>query len=178
MGLLGMLRKMKRSEKEPRMLILGLDAAGKTTILKKLTEEEPSPSEPTKGFNVKSVEREGVKVSLWDIGGQQSIRTYWENYFEETDALLYVIDSSDKKRLEESGQELTKLLSHETLKNAVLLVLANKQDLESALPPNEIAEALNLSSIRDRKWQIQGCSAVTGDGLNAAMEWVVKAATG
>ena len=89
-----------------RILLLGLDNAGKTTILKKLSDEEVSNIMPTQGFNVKSVETEGFKLNVWDIGGQRKIREFWSNYFDQTDALIYVIDSADRKRLEESGEEL------------------------------------------------------------------------
>merc|ERR1712037_821177 len=109
MGLLNLLRSMKRDEKEARILVLGLDNAGKTTILKKLSEEDITHIMPTQGFNIKSLVHEGFKLNVWDIGGQKTIRPYWSNYFEASDALVYVIDSSDKRRLEESGSELKEL---------------------------------------------------------------------
>eukprot|EP01012_Entosiphon_sulcatum_P031408 TRINITY_DN395_c0_g1_i2.p2 TRINITY_DN395_c0_g1~~TRINITY_DN395_c0_g1_i2.p2 ORF type:complete len:179 (+),score=50.66 TRINITY_DN395_c0_g1_i2:32-568(+) len=174
MGLLNLLRKLKRSEKEPRFLILGLDNAGKTTFLRRLSDEDPSNTSPTQGFNIKSVQREGFKLNLWDIGGQKAIRSYWANYFDETDLLIWVVDSSDKKRLEETGTELTALLAEDKLQNVPLLVLANKQDLAEALTPAEVSEALQLPAVRDRQWQVEACSAKTGDGLERAMEWAIK----
>merc|ERR1712038_571749 len=115
MGLLNLLRSMKRDEREARILVLGLDNAGKTTILKKLSEEDITHIMPTQGFNIKSLVHEGFKLNVWDIGGQKTIRPYWSNYFESSDALVYVIDSSDKRRLEESGQELRDLLAEDKL---------------------------------------------------------------
>merc|ERR1712113_681363 len=123
---------------------------GKTTILKKLSEEDISHITPTQGFNVKSLVHEGFKLNVWDIGGQKTIRPYWGNYFESSDALVYVIDSSDKRRLEESGQELRELLAEDKLAAIPLLVFANKQDLLQATPADEIAACLNLASISDR----------------------------
>ncbi|CAE8673505.1 unnamed protein product, partial [Polarella glacialis] len=102
MGLLSILKKMKKDEKEARILMLGLDNAGKTTILKKLSEEDISHIMPTQGFNIKSLVHDGFKLNVWDIGGQKTIRPYWSNYFESSDALVYVVDSSDRRRLEES----------------------------------------------------------------------------
>jgi len=96
--------------------------------------------------------------------GQKSIRPYWRNYFDQTDALVYVIDSADNRRLEETGVELSQLLDEEKLSGVPLLLYANKQDLLSALGPDEISEGLNLHTIRDRVWQIQACSAKTGEG--------------
>merc|ERR1739847_252565 len=99
MGLLSLLRKLKKSEKEVRVLMLGLDNSGKTSILKRLSDEDISTIMPTQGFNIKSLVHEGFKLNVWDIGGQKTIRAYWSNYFEASDALVYVIDSSDSRRL-------------------------------------------------------------------------------
>lgn len=173
MGLLSILKKMKKDEKEARILMLGLDNAGKTTILKKLSEEDISHIMPTQGFNVKSLMHEGFKLNVWDIGGQKTIRPYWSNYFESSDVLIYVVDSSDRRRLEESGAELRELLEEDKLGGVPLLIFANKQDLLQATPPEEITEALKLNMIRDREFNIQACSAKDGTGLQDGMEWVV-----
>ena len=88
MGLLSMLRSLKKSNKELRLLLLGLDNAGKTSCLKKLSDEEISHIMPTQGFNIKSLQQEGFKLNVWDIGGQKAIRPYWKNYYDNTDALV------------------------------------------------------------------------------------------
>lgn len=117
---------------------------------------------------------DGFKLNVWDIGGQKSIRPYWRNYFDQTDALIYVIDSADKRRLEETGVELQQLLDEEKLQNVPVLVFANKQDLLNAASPAEISADLGLDKIKDRTWQILPCSAKTGDGLQDGMEWLVE----
>nr|XP_054493627.1 ADP-ribosylation factor-like protein 3 isoform X3 [Agelaius phoeniceus] len=122
------------------------------------------------GFNIKSVQSQGFKLNVWDIGGQRKIRPYWRNYFENTDILIYVIDSADRKRFEETGQELAELLDEEKLSGVPVLIFANKQDLLTAAPASEIAEGLNLHTIRDRVWQIQSCSALSGEGVQAIMQ--------
>ncbi len=111
MGLLDLIKKMKKSEKDARILVLGLDNAGKTTILKKLSNEEIKQIQPTQGFNVKSLVHEGFKLNVWDIGGQKAIRKYWEHYFDATDALVYVVDSADSGRVKECNEVLQGLLS-------------------------------------------------------------------
>lgn len=174
MGLLNLLQKLKKNDKEARILVLGLDNSGKTTILKKFSDEDISEVMPTQGFNVKSLMQNDFKLNVWDIGGQKSIRPYWRNYFDHTDALIYVIDSADKKRMEETGVELNQLLCEEKLEGVPLLVFANKQDLLNALSADEISDGLNLASIRDRTWSIQPCSAKSADGLQEGMEWVVS----
>ncbi|KAF4670563.1 hypothetical protein FOZ61_010154 [Perkinsus olseni] len=168
------LKKLKRDEREARILVLGLDNAGKTTILRKLSDEDITQVMPTQGFNIKSLVRDGFKLNVWDIGGQKTIRPYWSNYFEATDGLVFVIDSADRRRLEESGKELNELLQEDKLGGTALLVFANKQDLLQALPANEITEALHLDNIRDRTWTIQACSAKSGEGVQDGMEWLVR----
>jgi ADP-ribosylation factor-like protein 3 len=165
---------MKKKDKEARLLFLGLDNSGKTTCLKKLSDEDITHISPTQGFNIKSLNQDGFKLNAWDIGGQKAIRTYWGNYFDQTDVLIYVVDSADKKRLEETGVELNNLLEEEKLKDVPVLVLANKQDLANALSSADISEALSLTNIRERKWQIQACSALTGDGLHEGLDWAIK----
>lgn len=175
MGLLDLLRKFRGStEQEMRILLLGLDNAGKTTILKQLASEDVHQITPTNGFNVKSVSSQGFKLNVWDIGGQREIRPYWRNYFEYTDVLIYVIDSSDQKRFSETSQELSELLEEEKLKGVTLFIFANKQDLITSARAEVIAENLGLTSIIDRTWQIQPCSALTGEGLSQGMEWICK----
>jgi len=174
MGLLNILKKYKKNEKEARILVLGLDNSGKTTILKKLSEEDISHIMPTQGFNIKSLVHDGFKLNVWDIGGQKTIRPYWSNYFDSSDSLIYVIDSSDRRRLEESGSELNELLQEDKLANIPLLIFANKQDLIQALPAEEISESLSLHNIRDRTWTIQACSAKEGEGLQEGLEWLVQ----
>merc|ERR1712178_503078 len=129
---------------------------------------------PTQGVNIKSLVHDGFKLNVWDIGGQKSIRPYWSNYFESSDALVYVIDSSDTRRLEESGQELRDLLAEDKLANIPVLIFANKQDLLQSTPADEISQSLQLQNISGRTWQIQACSAKEGNGLQEGMEWLVS----
>ncbi|KAG7374126.1 small GTP-binding domain protein [Nitzschia inconspicua] len=259
MGLLTILKKVKEDEKEIRLLILGLDNAGKTSITKKFLGQPVETVEPTLGFSIQTLDyivrnsnsgsrehtngldsdttktaatetiAEGeqeqkdnnndndnnekdtttttidhgaiqqcistnnavppaafsnchddeqlYRLHLWDIGGQSSIRAYWRNYFEKTDGLIFVIDSSDKHRMELVQEELSTLLQQERLQGATLLVLANKQDLKNALTSDEIATELGLNSkiqYRNRHWAIYGCSAMSGQGLPEALEWLVQ----
>lgn len=173
MGLLDLIRKMKqKTKKELRILLLGLDNAGKTTILKALASEDVSHITPTQGFNIKSVQSQGILLNVWDIGGQRSIRPYWRNYYENTDVLIYVVDSADRNRLEESSVQLAELLDEEKLTGTPVLVYANKQDLINAARAEELMEKMALNNIKDRDWQIQPCSAMTQEGLSKGMDWI------
>lgn len=121
----------------------GLDNAGKTTILKRFNGEPIDTISPTLGFNIKTLEHNGYTLNMWDVGGQKSLRSYWRNYFECTDGLVWVVDCADRMRLETCKKELEILLQEERLAGATLLVLANKQDLPGALSANEIKEVSN-----------------------------------
>ena len=174
MGLLSILRKLKEKEKDVRILMLGLDNAGKTTILKKFNGEDISSISPTLGFNIKTLEHKGYNLNIWDVGGQKSLRSYWRNYFETTDGLIWVVDSADKRRLQDCKKELNSLLQEERLLGATLLVFANKQDLKGALTVEEIKSTLQLDNIKSHHWKIVNCSAVTGKNLLDGMDWLLQ----
>lgn len=159
--------------KEVRILILGLDNAGKTTILYRLQVDEPVTTVPTIGFNVETLQYKNIKFQVWDLGGQSSIRPYWRCYYPNTDAILFVVDSTDSERLETARAELQAMLEEEDLKDSVLLVFANKQDMRGALNAAQVSEALGLASIRSRQWSIQETSATQGKGLHEGFDWLV-----
>ncbi|XP_031566427.1 ADP-ribosylation factor-like protein 1 [Actinia tenebrosa] len=162
-------------QKELRILILGLDGAGKTTILYRLQVGEVVTTIPTIGFNVETVTYKNLKFQVWDLGGQTSIRPYWRCYYSNTDAIIYVVDSVDRERIGISKQELVSMLEEDELKKAILVVFANKQDMEGALSSTEVSNALGLSALKNRTWAIFKTSAVKGEGLDEAMEWLVDA---
>lgn len=129
---------------------------------------------PTKGFNVKVIQKNNIQFTFWDIGGQQALRPIWENYYEGNDALIYVIDSSDTTRLDESGYELRNLLEQDQLAGIPLLIFANKQDLNLSMSPQDIMMELNLSNLNNRKWTIVASSAVKKIGINEGLSWLEK----
>ena len=160
--------------REMRILMVGLDAAGKTTILYKLKLGEVVNTIPTIGFNVETVEYKNISFNVWDVGGQDKIRLLWRHYYTNTQGLIYVVDSNDRDRIEENREELHKMLAEEELKDAVLLVFANKQDLSGALTCPEITDKLGLHTIRGRTWFIQSTCATRGDGLYEGLDWLSK----
>jgi ADP-ribosylation factor-like protein 2 len=232
MGLLSLLRKVKEKEGAVRVLVLGLDNAGKTTLVKRLAGEPIDTISPTFGFNIQTLlyqtkpqpqtttTQESYQLHFWDIGGQKSLRSYWKNYvrisvvasfetscscsssfflllsltlyflstrthkqhqqtnnekYEVTEGLIWVVDSADVVRLEDCKQELLSLLQEERLFGATLLILANKQDLAGALSCSEIARVLELeTSVTKRHWAIFSSSALTEDGLEPAIDWLVN----
>lgn len=218
-----------RKERELRVLVLGLDNAGKTTIVKRLIGEDVRKVEPTLGFQITTLlwPREGkaccskgeklrnegrshldaaisstVALNLWDIGGQRSIRAFWRNYFERTEAIVWVVDSSDSRRLPECRSELAALVREDRLAGASILIFANKCDIPGALDEATIAMRLGLGPkggmeedhenpttdqerVSDRaieramgrgnhSWKVVQCSALSGANVVEGMDWIVQ----
>eukprot|EP01084_Bolivina_argentea_P018653 34697_1 len=163
-----------------RILMVGLDAAGKTTILYKLKLNEIINTIPTIGFNVETVEYKNIEFTVWDIGGQHKIRPLWRHYYHGADAIIFVVDSNDKERIDGNNNydddnardQLHDVLSDDELCSATLLVFANKQDIQTSLSVNQISNKLQLNKLNNRDWYIQGASAKTGDGLFEGLDWL------
>ncbi|CAN7938635.1 unnamed protein product, partial [Ixodes hexagonus] len=165
-GLLSYFRGLLGS-REMRILILGLDGAGKTTILYRLQVGEVVTTIPSDlAFSAHSLLSE-----VWCLDTSPSGVPYWRCYFSNTDAIIYVVDSADRDRIGISKEELVSMLEEEELKKAILVVLANKQDLEEAMTVSEIHTALGLDALKSRTFQIFKTSALKGNGLDEAMEW-------
>ncbi|XP_067310337.1 ADP-ribosylation factor-like protein 14 [Pseudorasbora parva] len=159
-----------RHKPEARILLLGLDGAGKSTLLYKLKYNEDFHTVPTIGFNVEMIEakknRDKIFLTVWDVGGQIKMRAHWRNFYQDTAGIVFVVDSSDVKRLDEAKGILEQTLKSEHLRRLPVVVLANKQDIVGAATVTEITEQFNLrKSCSERDWFIQPCSALSGAGL-------------
>ena len=160
-GLLG-----SSSSRESKILMLGLDAAGKTAILYQLKLNRAVVTIPTIGFNVETVQpTRNVSFTVWDINGADRQRYLWRHYFTKCEGLVFVVDSSDAERFPKAREALAWVLDSEEMKDVPLVVLANKQDLPDARSPADVATELELHQIRDRKWSIHGTDAVSGQGV-------------
>ncbi|WJZ91468.1 hypothetical protein VitviT2T_010535 [Vitis vinifera] len=169
------------SKAEFHVLILGIDKAGKTTLLEKLkalySNLEGLPPDrilPTVGLNIGRVELSNTKLVFWDLGGQPGLRSIWEKYYEEAHAVVYVIDASCPSRFEDSKSALEKILRHEDLQGAPLLILANKQDLGDAASSEEIARYLDLKKLDERVYMVEAVSAYDGMGIKESVDWLVE----
>ncbi|EFA85271.1 hypothetical protein PPL_02271 [Heterostelium album PN500] len=158
-----------------KIIMIGLDGSGKTTMLYKLKLGEVVNTIPTVGFNVESVQYRNINFTVWDIGGQNSIRKLWTHYYSEVAAVIFVVDSTDVERLEEASEEIKKILAQSQLNGAVLLFLCNKQDLPQSLSMAEISDRLKLQTIRDRQWYLQPTVAIDGSGLFEGLDWMSNA---
>ena len=160
-------------KRKARVLMLGLDAAGKTTILYKLKLGKVVRSIPTIGFNVETIKFKKTEFIVWDVRGQDPSRPIWKHYYKNAEALIFVVDSSDQNRIDRARMELHKMLDDEDLKDVILLVFANKQDI-AVMDMKEIIEKMDLKSIKERPWHFQGTSAITGQGLVEGLTWLDK----
>jgi len=166
-------------KQEARILVLGLDNAGKTTILYQLQLGEVVSTIPTIGFNVETVTYGNIKFQVWDLGGQTSIRPYWRCYYPNTQAVIYVVDSTDVERLPTTREEFHAILGEEELETARVLVFANKQDLPGALSSADIAMSMGLADIsKAREWAIFPTSAKKGQGIREGMDWLANKLAG
>lgn len=170
------------SKTEFHVLILGIDKAGKTTLLEKLKSiysnlEGLSPDRivPTVGLNIGRIEADNSKLVFWDLGGQVGLRTIWEKYYEEAHAVIYVIDAACPTSFEDSKSALEKALRHEDLRGAPILILANKQDLPGAVSSEELARYLDLKELNERLYMFEAVSAYDGMGIKFGVDWLVEA---
>ncbi|GAB6022411.1 E3 ubiquitin-protein ligase trim23 [Chamberlinius hualienensis] len=161
---------------EMKVVTLGLDDAGKTSVLFKLKQNEFVQTIPTIGFNVETVEYNKIlKLIIWDVGGQPKLRPLWKHYYLNTQAIIFVVDSSNHDRLPEAQTELTKLLLEKELKDAALLILCNKQDLSNAVSIQDIAELFGLPKLCcSRNWHIEATDAQSGLGLHSGLDWLAR----
>jgi len=161
-----------KSRNNFKIIILGMQNAGKTTILYRLSLGQLVKTTPTIGSNVEELTYNNVKFQAWDLGGQESTRSVWDVYYMNTDAIVYVIDSIDDEYYEESKIQFHKMLNNPALKNATILIFANKQDLPGAKTVNKLIEDYEFDKIKSHIWHIQSCSALKGEGLVTGIKWL------
>ncbi|KAM6967752.1 ADP-ribosylation factor-like 4aa [Aplochiton taeniatus] len=155
--------------------ILGLDSAGKTTVLYRLQFNEFVNTVPTKGFNAEKVRvslgrHRTVTFHFWDVGGQEKLRPLWKSYTRCTDGIIFVVDSVDAERMEEAKTELHKIVKATENNGVPLLVVANKQDLRNSLGLAEIEKVLALKDLGPATpWHLQPTCAIIGDGLKEGL---------
>ncbi|XP_006861852.1 PREDICTED: ADP-ribosylation factor-like protein 14 [Chrysochloris asiatica] len=164
---MGLLSSKSSKVQQAQILLLGLDAAGKSTILYKLKLAPNITTIPTVGFNVEMIELDrSLTLTIWDVGGQETMRTVWDYYCENIDGLVYVVDSTDKERLDDSRREFQHILKNEHIKSVPVVLLANKQDMSGALTAEDITRIFKVKKLcSDRNWYVQPCCATTGEGL-------------
>lgn len=140
--------------KEAKILLLGLDGAGKTTIVYQFKLGEQVVAIPTIGFNVEEIKYKNISFTMWDVGGQQRLRNLWHHYLDNSDALIFVVDSCDRDRIETCKENLDYLLNTDQLSNAKVLIYANKQDLPGAASAQELTQLLQMHKYKNHQWYV------------------------
>lgn len=166
---------MTQSSHTSQVLLVGLDSSGKSTLLARLLTGQYRATSPTIGFNVGTMDLDKKNsLTLWDVGGQKSLRQNWKHYLDDVEALVFVVDSTDRERLPEAAKALKRILSEDKVEGLPLMVLANKKDLPNSMTIRDISNQLNLPALTNRLWEIQACSAKQGLGLNQAFTSISK----
>ena len=163
----------KSHKKDYNILLMGFDESGKIKIFNHFKYfDEHKNNIPSIGFNLECIYYKGCNFTLWILGGDSKNRVMWRNYFQNAHAIILVIDSTDKDNIEDANEEIRKLSIEEELKGCPILIMANRQDLENALSPEEIKK--ELGEITERKFDVKGTSAKTGQGIQEAFEWILN----
>eukprot|EP00483_Globobulimina_turgida_P000321 UN00321 len=163
--------KFFNSRKEFRILLLGLDSAGKTTILHQFLSGKKKATVPTIGFTVESLIKDNVHFSVWDVGGQDKLRPLWRQYYAGTQGLIFVVDAADTKRLELVKDEIHYLMHEIELKYSIMAVVANKQDLADALQNDKLSQKLELTKLKC-KYKVFECVATQNIGIAEILNWL------
>jgi ADP-ribosylation factor protein 1 len=177
--------------KDMRILMIGMitllfSRAHSSKVLMQLEDDRRQTTIPTIGF-AETVKYKNIKYvnpfwnltnfsfTVWDVRGQDKIRALWRHYYNNTEGIIFVVDSNDRERINEAALELQKVLREDELRDATLLVLCNKQDLPNAISVAEVTDKLGLHSLRSRQWYIQAACATSGDGLYEGLDWLSQA---
>ena len=166
--------KLANGPTEKKLLMLGLDNAGKTTLLYKLKLGDVVKTTPTIGFNLEQVSYKKLKFSVWDLGGQDRIRPLWRHYYQGMKGIIFVLDSNDLERCNEALDEVKLLTTEDQLKDCPILIYLNKIDLNL---PNQIQENYvhaQLNNYTNTTFFIQKCSGHTGEGIYEGLDWMSK----
>ncbi|KAI9268084.1 ADP-ribosylation factor family-domain-containing protein [Phascolomyces articulosus] len=177
----GLYQHLTRKE-EYYVLIIGLDNAGKTTLLERIKSIflgvaglTPEKIAPTVGLNIGRVDINSSRINFWDLGGQRDLQSIWERYYTECHGIVFVVDSTDSKRLEECKDTFEKMITNEEVEGVPILMLANKQDIDGALRVEEIKEVFNKIAVKlgARDSRVLPVSALKGEGVRDAVDWLV-----
>ncbi|CAF1621946.1 unnamed protein product [Adineta ricciae] len=170
LGLQGMFNPFAKDD-HARILMLGLDGVGKTTILYRSKLNETIDTEPTNGFKIETINPcPGMSFTVWDIGGQKKHRYLWHYYHPGMEGLIFVIDSTDRERIDEVREEFDNILTFPYMVNVPILIIANKRDLPNAMDRWELIDKLGINNISTQhKWYLQSVCARTGEGLDEGM---------
>jgi ADP-ribosylation factor-like protein 8 len=164
-------------KQEMELTLVGLQNAGKTTLLNVISDGKLKPEKdtiPTVGLNTRKVSKGNVSIKLWDIGGQPRFRAMWERYCRGVNSIVYVVDAADHPNIESARNELHELMNKPALANIPLLVLGNKIDKPEALSVEELTERMDLRSLSEREVCCYSISAKNNVNIDITLDWLIK----
>jgi len=171
------------ANKDATILFLGLDNAGKTTLLHVLRDNQAHVSEPTRHATSEDLVMGSVKFTTYDLGGHYAARRIWKDYCHQVDGIVFLVDAADSSRFEESRKELANLLSSEDLKSVPFLILGNKVDKKGAVGEKDIRNALGLNETTGKNTSVEKdkrpmelfmCSVIKRKGFADGFKWLAK----
>lgn len=177
----GFYRYLTRCE-QYSVIILGLDNAGKTTLLEKIktifTNKpglSPDKIAPTVGQNIGRIDFPGSRINFWDLGGQRDLRTLWQRYYSECHGIVFVVDSTDAERIQDVKETFESIITNDELEGIPVLMLANKQDSPDALRVEDVKEIFNKIAVHlgARDSRVLPISALEGKGVKEAVDWLI-----
>ncbi|KAI8051302.1 ADP-ribosylation factor family-domain-containing protein [Syncephalis plumigaleata] len=169
-------------KEEYNVIILGLDNAGKTTLLEQIKQIylgirglPPEKITPTVGMNIGKVEVHRSRINFWDLGGQDALRVLWDKYYDECHGIVFVIDSADSMRLDQCRETFEQMVMNDSVEGVPVVMLANKQDTDQAMRVEDIKEVFNRIALQlgARDSRVLPISALKGEGVEDAIEWLV-----
>eukprot|EP01064_Diplonema_japonicum_P000448 TRINITY_DN102_c3_g1_i1.p2 TRINITY_DN102_c3_g1~~TRINITY_DN102_c3_g1_i1.p2 ORF type:complete len:185 (+),score=46.45 TRINITY_DN102_c3_g1_i1:56-610(+) len=162
-------------KQEMELTLVGLQNAGKTTLLNVISDGKAKPNTiPTVGLNIRKITKGNISIKLWDIGGQPRFRGMWERYCRGVNAIVYVVDSADRSTVDAAQKELMELMQKPALEKIPLLVLGNKNDVPSHMNEAELRQALDLDSIKGREVCVYSISAKNSVNIDVTLQWLIK----
>ncbi|XP_074521049.1 ADP-ribosylation factor-like protein 13B isoform X3 [Halichoeres trimaculatus] len=177
------LKRWREPARKVTLVMVGLDNAGKTATVRGIQGDNPQDVAPTVGFSKVDLKQGKFEVTIFDLGGGKRIRGIWKNYYSESHGVVFVVDSSDVQRIQETRETMAEVLQHPRIAGKPVLVLANKQDQEGALAEADIIENLSLEKLVNENkclCQIEPCSAVLGYGkkvdksIKKGLKWLLN----
>ena len=158
-----------------RLLVVGLDGAGKSTLVQQLGGAAFDKQDQIGGCAISAVEVGKLQFDVWDAGGEDRLRTYWRHYYTGSHAVAFVVDSADRARLAVAVEEFRGVVRDHQLAQTVILIIANKQDVAGCATIEEIMDQFSLYKLCcGRSWHVQACQAKTGTGLQDGLEWLSR----
>lgn len=178
----GMLSMLGLGGKSAKILFLGLDNAGKTTLMHMLRDDRVVQHTPTQYPTSEELQLAGINFKAFDLGGHEIARRIWKDYYAQVHAIVYLVDAADRERFPESKRELDALLSDDNLASVPFVVLGNKIDIPTAASEEELRQWLGLTyttgkgkvalEAKMRPVEVFMCSVVKRQGYGEAFRWV------